>query len=398
MSTETTWYYADRNGQQQGPVSREEFLHIIGRERLSPDTLVWREGLAQWQPLSSLADELGLGQPTAPPPPPPAVPPPRFSTPAPFAAASADVVYAGFVRRAAAYLLDGLILGVINFVLIFVLALMVGLSSLAHAGNPDPSHALWILLVYPIGFGVALLYYSLQESSVHQATLGKRALGIKVTDLEGRRISWKHAIGRWFAAALSHLTLDIGFLMAAFTERKQALHDMVASTLVTDRWAFTDHPERQNRQSSGCLILLVVGVFLIVPVIAILAAIAIPSYQNYLQRAEVVNAIAQAEPLKAQVVEAWQTSGKCPVNGEAGIRDADSYASKQLQSITVGSMKDGGSCALELTLHAPNQSMLDGKRIWLTMDKDSGVAPTWRCSSEVADRSLPMNCREPSQR
>ncbi|MFK2876576.1 RDD family protein [Rhodanobacter hydrolyticus] len=397
MSTETTWYYADRHGQQQGPVSREDFLRVIERERLSPDTLVWRDGLAQWQPLSSLADELGL--PTAPPQPPPTIPPaPRFSAPAPFAATSVDVVYAGFVRRWAAYLIDGLILGAITFVLIFAFALVLGLSlALGQGHEPDPAHAALILLIYPIVFGVSLLYYSLQESSVHQATLGKRALGIKVTDLEGRRISWKHAVGRWFAAALSHLTMDIGFLMAAFTERKQALHDMVASTLVTDRWAFTDHPERQNRQTSGCLIVLLIGVLLIVPVIAILAAIAIPSYQNYLQRAQVVTAIAQAEPLEAQVVQAWQTNGKCPSNGEAGIRDADSYASKQLQSITVGSMKADGSCALELTLHAPGQSMLDGKRVWLTMDKGSGIAPTWRCSSELPARTLPMNCREPQQ-
>lgn len=393
---DTTWYYADRHGQQQGPLSREDFLQVIERERLPPDTLVWRDGLAQWQSLSSLASELGLGQPIAPPPP-TIPPPPPFRTAAAFAPTSATVVYGGFVRRLAAFLLDGLVIGLINFVLFGVLILVFGLSVLKHGGEPDPADMAWILLVYPVVFGVRFLYYTLQESSVHQATLGKRALGIKVTDLEGRRISWKHAAGRWFAAALSHLTMDIGFLMAAFTERRQALHDMVASTLVTDRWAFTDHPERQNPQTSGCLIALLIGVFLIVPVIAILAAIAIPAYQGYLQRTQIDAAIAQAGPLKAQVVQAWQANGKCPVNGEAGIRDADSYASRQLQSIDVGSMKNDGSCALELTLRAPGQSMLDGKRIWLTMDKDSGVTPTWHCSSELPDRSLPLNCREPAQ-
>jgi uncharacterized RDD family membrane protein YckC len=393
---ETTWYYADRHGQQQGPLSREDFLQLIERERLSPDTLVWRDGLAQWQPLSALAEELGLGQPITPPPP-ATPPPPRFSTPAPFATTPVEVVYAGFVRRLAAFLLDELIIGAINFVLILVFALVFGLSSLGHDREPDPSQIALILLIYPVVFGVRLLYYSLQESSVHQATLGKRALGIKVTDLEGQRISWKHAAGRWFAAALSYLTMYIGFLMAAFTDRRQALHDMVASTLVTDRWAFTDHPERQNRETSGCLVALLVGVFLIVPVIAILAAIAIPAYQGYLQRVQIATAIAQAEPLKTQVIQAWQAGGKCPSNGENGIGDADSYASKQLQSITVGSMKEDGNCALELTLRAPGHSMLDGKRIWLTMDKDSGVMPTWHCSSELPDRTLPMNCREPAQ-
>jgi uncharacterized RDD family membrane protein YckC len=70
------------------------------------------------------------------------------------------------------------------------------------------------------------------ESSAKQATVGKMALGIIVTDLEGRRLGFGRATGRYFAKILSALILGIGFLMAAFTERKQGLHDMVASTLV----------------------------------------------------------------------------------------------------------------------------------------------------------------------
>ncbi|GAB3791289.1 RDD family protein [Dyella agri] len=393
MNTETTWYYADRHGQQQGPLSREDFLRVLEREQLPPETLVWRDGLAQWQPLSSLAEELGW--PAATPPAMPPIPPPPPSRTAPaFAPAPAQVIiYAGFVRRLAAILLDGLVIGAINVALIFVLALAFGLSAMGRSHASNPADAMLFLLIYPVIFGVALLYYSLQESSAHQATLGKRALGIKVTDLSGQRISWKHAVGRWFAAALSYLTMYIGFLMAAFTERRQALHDMVASTLVTDRWAFTDHPERQNTQTSGCLIVVLVGAFLIVPVIGILAAIAIPAYQSYIQRSQIAGALVQAEPVKALVYQAWKANGQCPRNGQAGIGDAGSYASRQLQSIDVGSMKTDGSCALELTLHLPGQSMLDGKRIWLTMDK-GGVTPTWRCSSELPDRYLPTSCRE----
>jgi len=393
VGTETTWYYADRNGQQQGPLSREDFLRVIEHERPSPDTLVWRDGLAQWQPLSSLAVELGLDRPNAAPPQ-SAPPPPPFSTPAPFGSMAMPVVYAGFVRRLAAFLLDGLVISLINFALLFVVALALGLSVLKHNGQPDPADMAWVLLIYPVFFGVRFLYYTLQESSVHQATLGKRALGIKVTDSNGQRIRWQHAAGRWFAAAISYLTFYVGFLMAAFTERRQALHDMVANTLVTDRWAFTEHPDRQNTQTSGCLIALLIGVFLIVPVIAILAAIAIPAYQNYIERSQVAAAITQATPLEAQVEQAWKTNGHCPENGEAGIGDADSYASKQLQSIATGSMKENGNCALELTMRAPGQPALDGKRIWLTMDKGNGVAPAWHCSSEMPDRYLPIDCRE----
>lgn len=76
------------------------------------------------------------------------------------------------------------------------------------------------------------IYEAAMESSSKQATLGKMALGLKVTDLEGRRISFARATGRHFAKLLSGMILLIGYIMAGFTERKQALHDMIAGTLV----------------------------------------------------------------------------------------------------------------------------------------------------------------------
>ena len=76
------------------------------------------------------------------------------------------------------------------------------------------------------------LYFSLMESSSWQATLGKKALGLYVTDLEGNRITFARATGRYFAKLISSLTLLIGYIMAGFTEKKQALHDMIAGCLV----------------------------------------------------------------------------------------------------------------------------------------------------------------------
>jgi uncharacterized RDD family membrane protein YckC len=76
------------------------------------------------------------------------------------------------------------------------------------------------------------LYFALMESSTWQATLGKKALGLEVTDLEGKRIGFGRASGRFFGKILSVLILWIGFIMAGFTEKKQALHDMLAGTLV----------------------------------------------------------------------------------------------------------------------------------------------------------------------
>ena len=76
------------------------------------------------------------------------------------------------------------------------------------------------------------LYYALLESSAWQATLGKKALGLEVTDMQGARISFGRATGRFFAKIISSIILCIGFIMIGFTEKKQGLHDMIAGTLV----------------------------------------------------------------------------------------------------------------------------------------------------------------------
>jgi uncharacterized RDD family membrane protein YckC len=127
--------------------------------------------------------------------------------------------YAGFWQRVAAVLIDGLLLGVVTAPI-----------TLAVAGDdyfsPAASGANTITTV------IGWLYYALMESSTKQATLGKMALGIVVTDMEGRRIGFGKATGRYFAKILSALILGIGFLMVAFTEKKQGLHDILAGTLV----------------------------------------------------------------------------------------------------------------------------------------------------------------------
>ena len=83
-----------------------------------------------------------------------------------------------------------------------------------------------------VAFVASWLYHTLMESSRRQATLGKMALGIIVTDLNGNRISFARANGRFFGKWISSMIMNIGYLMAAFTEKKQALHDMLASCLV----------------------------------------------------------------------------------------------------------------------------------------------------------------------
>ena len=89
-----------------------------------------------------------------------------------------------------------------------------------------------ILGYYAIIIGLNLVYFGVMESSSYQATFGKRALGLKVVDKNFERLTLGNALGRYLAKIPSALILGIGYFMAGWTEKKQALHDMIASTYV----------------------------------------------------------------------------------------------------------------------------------------------------------------------
>jgi uncharacterized RDD family membrane protein YckC len=99
---------------------------------------------------------------------------------------------------------------------------------------------------------MGVLYFAVCESSAWQGTLGKLALGIRVTDLQGERISFPRALGRYFAKILSAIILGIGFLMVAWTQRKQGLHDMICDTLVLNgRASELKHPTTPSSNERG---------------------------------------------------------------------------------------------------------------------------------------------------
>jgi uncharacterized RDD family membrane protein YckC len=89
---------------------------------------------------------------------------------------------------------------------------------------------------------VTWLYYALCESSAWQGTVGKKLMGLRVTDTRGQRIGFGQATGRHFGKMLSGLILGFGFIMIAFTEQKQGLHDQMAGTLVLMGEAQLDYP------------------------------------------------------------------------------------------------------------------------------------------------------------
>jgi len=174
--------------------------------------------------------------PMPPPPPPPQYFPPGYGY-APVAVRPSP--YAGFWRRTAAFLLDTLIGVAAWAALVFAVTFVVVGVLLAGGRTADNFNQAvpgWLgFAYYGVGFVMTWLYYTFMEASGWQGTIGKHALGIKVTGESGARISWLRANARYWSKAISFLMLGIGFLMVAITDRKQALHDMVAGTLVVSR-------------------------------------------------------------------------------------------------------------------------------------------------------------------
>lgn len=135
--------------------------------------------------------------------------------------------YGGFWRRVLAAIVDGLLLGI-------PLALIQYQFMPAPTADPEAmarAELTWSLINILIWW----LYAAGMHSSVYQATVGKMVLGMYVVDREGGRISFARATGRYFAEILSAMLLLIGYLMVAFTRRKQGLHDFIAGTLVVRR-------------------------------------------------------------------------------------------------------------------------------------------------------------------
>lgn len=275
----TVWYYSDLHRNRLGPVAANDLVQLHDNGQLAPEVLVWREGLPDWKPWREVMDEV-LGRVPA------AAAPARATfavagadapahvsgnpyelverVPAsPYAAPSAaldrhamgvdwsGVVYAGFWKRTAAYFIDMFVVIVASIVVGAVVGLVLG------ASGGDGGVVMGLVQVLTSLAGIA--YFAAFHASALQATPGKMAVGIKVARSDGEPISFLRGVGRYFASILSSLVLMLGYVMAGFTDRKQALHDMVCDTVVVDRWAFTGHPERQ-RDELGVVTVVILAV------------------------------------------------------------------------------------------------------------------------------------------
>jgi uncharacterized RDD family membrane protein YckC len=237
------WFYAV-GGDQHGPVSRDWLSGLLRDGQLHVQSLVWTTGMPQWQPAESvpaLARDLSLAR-VAPAPPDfyaadlhpavaispdlPGAPPPPPAQLLDYGLGdtryvpAAEHQYATFGTRFVAFFIDTVLLRIVAEAGVFL--------AMTFAGNRNTAAAASGLT----GIVIAFLYFTLMESSPKQATLGKMAMGLRVTTVRGQPISFGQAVGRYFGKWLSSLILGIGYLMIMWTDKHQGLHDQLAGTVV----------------------------------------------------------------------------------------------------------------------------------------------------------------------
>jgi uncharacterized RDD family membrane protein YckC len=203
-----------QDGKQTGPFSEHQVQSMLDSGFVRTTDLCWHEGLPAWVPISQVA-RFAAREPV----------PPAVGFPSQRASTIHGGQHPGFWLRLAAYFIDAIVTSVASACVGFVIG--AGLSS---AGITD-GDALTAICFIAIHVSV-WLYHALMESSSKQATLGKMACGFIVTNSQGQRISFGRASGRYFSMFVSAFVLCIGFIMCAWTSRKQCLHDMMAGCLM----------------------------------------------------------------------------------------------------------------------------------------------------------------------
>lgn len=242
------WYY-EQSGKQLGPVSDSDLEKLLQTGAIRPDTLVWREGMANWTPYNQAVGGAGSSAAAGNAsgsfvcaecgkmfPPDDVIKfgeqfvcatcKPAFMQKVREGVASVGgpLAYAGFWIRFAAYFIDALICGGLGWVVGFVMG---------AAMQPATNQGMVQLQIASsaAGFILGVIYYVFFNGKFG-ATPGKMVCGLKIVTAEGFPIGYGRALGRYFAAILSSLICAIGYIMAAFDDEKRTLHDRICNTRV----------------------------------------------------------------------------------------------------------------------------------------------------------------------
>ena len=285
-------------------------------------------------------------------------------------------VHSGFWRRAAATLVDACLL----LVLLLAVSHAVGWPGLLLREEFAPRLG---------AFLASLIYYAGFESSVWQATPGKRAVRIKVTDLAGHRISIARAVWRHLAELLSVALLLVGFLMAAFTRRRQCLHDMMAGTLVVraartpQEIAFAPPAAAWPRWRIVLLLGAYLGAVALVPRLApwVRLPFDMPGIDDgrYHARTEVAAALYYATDAISTAEGLYEETRDFSKVDVADV-DLDDEAQRTISQLTI---TEG---TIRITFGGESDAALQGRRLTLTPALDGAGNISWVCGyAEVPD-------------
>jgi uncharacterized RDD family membrane protein YckC len=293
-------------------------------------------------------------------------------------AAADRAAYSGFWRRFAAWVIDCLVISIGSAVL-RVVAPLVGVAD---------NTRFWLVLA-----AAYFLYCTLLESSPWQASVGKRAFGLKVTNEHGDRIGFARAAARFVAKLLSVLTLCLGYLLIVVTKRRQALHDLIAGTLVA-RDAALPRPAWLV-SAAAC-----------VPLVFVVAGMALPTYQDYATREQVNEGLALADGYRLAIESLRRNSQQefAGITSDSlgpGLPERGRY----VESIEVV------SGVIVITYGGEASAALSGSVLAIVPALDANGAMAWACGygnppagfeavfeghggySDIEERFLPYVCR-----
>lgn len=317
-------------------------------------------------------------------------------------------IHAGFWRRVAAYVADSVI---VSIVLLVVSALIAAVAASMISRESAGLAVAFGFLGYVLIIVITWLYFAKFESSAGQATPGKRLMGLKVTDDTGRRISFGRATGRFFGKIISGLIFNIGYMLAGWTGRKQALHDMLAGTCVVFREVEPGRPLPTVRPPMpwygwllnilpfvGFAIMLVCWTLIMTwalglagtnysnsdfsnPDLSSIVDNSTPKADTEAVRAGLSAITAEVETAKAEVAQAIASGGECP-SAERSSSNA------WIETIQLGGAAPECSVTVRLSSSSSVPFAARIERIEWTHAGDG----SWKCASSMDSSLLPWPC------
>jgi uncharacterized RDD family membrane protein YckC len=353
--SEVQWFYVNAQQEKIGPVSAAAVAQAYARGQMRLDSLVWAQHLPKWQALSEHLQTFNIN-----------TKPPETTR----LLGGEEVKYAHFIHRWAAHLFDTWLLNLTVLVIVSGIFLIAYLAMGPTFGPlnlmPDARFAMGIMfamfgyfLFYPLLSGA---YHTYLEGPQKHGSFGKRFLGIAVVTDKGGPMDYGKAFARWFSSIVSHMTQSIGFVIAAFTPRRQALHDYIVGTLVVE----SPNPRyaniRRNNRATGVLLICIFVLPILLAAMIVVPMMGLIAQQSKAQAQETAELWQSVTEIKQLVAAKYVEDGTCLTDTDAEAQGTVATLRAKATSIVMGEQEDEIGC--EIYLEYGNN-----KYIWSRMDE-----------------------------